>query len=348
LQLQDEIAGAAAKALLPRLTGPDGERRERSGGTRNAAAFDTFLRGKEAFESQADEASDRAALALFREALAKDPRYAAAHASLSRALAVIANQYAQAADRRELYGQAVAEARQAISHAGKYPEGHAALGYALFYGMLDIKAADGPYQQALELGGGSADVLSLCALYRGRRRQFDRAFAAIERARALDPLNPNLPKIEGRIRFASGDYPGAITAARRALELNPKFGGVHGDIGNAQLMLGKIDDAAGQYAAESIALLSIPGRAIVALRRKDPATAQRELETLRREQGDNGLYQQAQILAQWGKHAEALDVLDRAVGQRDSGLVYLYSDPFLEPLHGEAGFKSLLRQVHFV
>ncbi|MCL6741464.1 TIR domain-containing protein [Sphingomonas sp. RB56-2] len=348
LDLQSEVADAVGSALAAQLGSAGKEPTERSGGTTSVAAFDSYLRGKELFDSQRDEASDRAALGEFTNAIGHDPDYAAAHAARSRALAVIANQYAQAGERRRLYGQAVDEARLAIANAGQFPEGHAALGYALFYGMLDIGAADGPYRRALELGGGSAEVQSLCALYRARRRQFDQATAAIERAQALDPLNPSLFKTQGRIRFASGDYTGAIVAARRALELNPKLGGVHGDIGNAQLMLGQIDNAAREFGAEGVALLAIPGRAIVAIRRKDMAVAARELELLRREEGDNGLYQQAQILAQWGKRSEALDVLMHALSVGDSGLVYLASDPFLLSLHGDERFKSLLRQLHFV
>ena len=348
LELQAEVAEAVSAALAITLGDGGGESKIRSGGTSSVAAFDSYLRGKELFESQRDEASERAALAEFSAALRLDPSYAAARAARSRALAVIANQYAQADERRYLYDQAVAEARQAIADADQYPEGHAALGYALFYGMLDIIAADAPYRRALELGGGNADVLSLCALYRARRRQFDRAFPAIQRAQALDPLNPNPAKTEGRIRFASGDYQGAIEAARRALQLNPQLGGAHGDIGNALLMLNRVDEASAEFDLESVALLSSPGRAIVALRRGTPAIAQSQLETLRREQGDNGLYQQAQILAQWGRSGEALAALDLAVAKRDLGLVYLLSDPFLHPLHKEARFKSLLRQLHFV
>jgi len=86
----------------------------------------------------------------------------------------------------------------------------------------------------------------------------------------------------------------------------------------------------------------------MAIRRKEFAIAQQELEALRREEGDNGLYQQAQILAQWGKRPEALDLLYHALREGDSGLVYLATDPFLLPLHGEARFKSLLSQLHFV
>ena len=348
LQLQEEIAGAAARALLPRLTGPDGENRERSGGTKNAAAFDAFLRGKEAFESQTDEASDRAALALFREAVAKDSQYAAARAALSRALAVVANQYAQAAQRRRLYDEAVLEAQAAIASAPQYAEGHSALGYALFYGKLDIKAADGPFERAFAHGSGSAEVLNLYALYRARRTQFAAAVPAIERAITLDPLNPALFKTEGRIHFAKGDYSAAIDSARRALALNPAISGAHGDIGNAQLMLGKPEEALADFGKEKAGLLALPGEAIAAFRSGDRPRAQAALDRLIAEEGDNGLYQQAQVFAQMGRADDALAALDRAFADQDSGLVYLFSDPFLEPIRQTGRFKSLLGRTHFV
>lgn len=348
LELQTDVADAVSSALALRLSDGGKESIDRSGETANVAAFDSYLRGKEQFDSQRDEDSDRAALAEFTNATRLDPGYAAALAARSRSLAVIANQYAQAGERRVLYAEAVSEARKAIARASQYPEGYAALGYAQFYGMLDVIAADAPYQKAQELGGGSAEVLSLCALYRARRRQFDRALSGIDRAQALDPLNPSLAKTGGRIRFAAGNYRGAIIAAKRALQLNPRLGGAHGDIGNALLMQGDVEGAGVEFGQEGVELLSIPGRAIVALRKKDSAAAQREFDLLQREQGDNGLYQQAQILAQWNRTAEAIRALEKAVAERDSGLVYLYSDPFLQPLHDDQRFKSLLRRLHFV
>ncbi len=117
LSLQDDIANAVDTALSARLTNPIAKSTARSGGTKNVAAFDTYLRGKDLFDSQKDEASDRGSLAEFTEAVQLDPNYAAARAARSRALAVIANEYAQAADRRPLYNQAVDEARRAVSAA---------------------------------------------------------------------------------------------------------------------------------------------------------------------------------------------------------------------------------------
>ena len=347
LQLQLDVADAVSAALSAELS-RGREPRVRSGGTENVAAFDAYLQGKELFDSQKDESSDRAALAKFAEAIRLDPSYAAARAARSRALAVIGNQYAQSDERRRVYGEAEAEARQAIRSAVQFADGYAALGYALFYGKLDVSAADMPYRKASELGGGNPDVLSLVALYRARRRQFAPAVSAIERAQALDPLNPGLFKSAGRIRFAAGDYPAAIEAASRALEINPAIGGAHGDIGNALLRLGRIDEASAEFSRERVGLLAIPGKAMVAIRRSDPAGAQRAFDELRRAEGDNGLYQQAQVLAQWGRKAEALDALDRALAESDSGLVYLLSDPFLQPLHNHPRFNSLLRKLHFV
>ncbi|MFM9829198.1 MAG: TIR domain-containing protein [Sphingomonas sp.] len=347
-KLQEDIAAAVTTTLAAKLGNPGTDSAERSGGTRNLAAFDAYLRGKTLFESQLDEGTDRAALARFEQAVRLDPLYAAARAARSRALAVIANQYVQAAERKRLYHEAVAEAQRSVRDAAEFADGHAALGYALFYGSLDVIAADAPYKKAHDFGLGSADVQSRYALYHARRRQFAKANPAIARAVALDPLNPSVFKTEGLIRFASGDFEGAITSAKRALEINPKRGTLHGDIGNALVNLGRVDEASAAFAIEKMGLLAIPGRAFVAARRGDNAAVSRAYDELVSTEGDNGLYQQAQILAQWGKFDRALDALDAAKAQQDAGLVLLLNDPFLKPLALHPRFIRLLRQLHFV
>ena len=95
-------------------------------------------------------------------------------------------------------------------------------------------------------------------------------------------------------------------------------------------------------------LLAIPGRAFVALRKGNIAGAQRAYDELVQSQGDNGLYQQAQVLAQWNRVDEALERLERCVEERDSGLVYLLSDPFLASMQKQQRFKQLLQRLHFV
>ena len=68
---------------------------------------------------------------------------------------------------------------------------------------------------------------------------------------------------------------------------------------------------------------------------------------MRSEHGDNGLYQQAQVLAQWGQISEAMARLTEALQAIDSGLVYLRNDPFVDPLRRDPAFNNLLNRLGF-
>ena len=59
------------------------------------------------------------------------------------------------------------------------------------------------------------------------------------------------------------------------------------------------------------------------------------------ELGDSSLYQQAEVLAQWGENDEAITTLERAKAVGDLGLIYLATDPMLDPLRREARFATL-------
>ena len=65
------------------------------------------------------------------------------------------------------------------------------------------------------------------------------------------------------------------------------------------------------------------------------------------EDGDRVLYQQAQVLAQWGDRDAALERLERALGVGDSGLIYARNDPLLDPLRDHARFARLLHRLGF-
>lgn len=347
--VQSEIATAVAGALSVAIDSKaQGKKAKQVGGTQSLTAFDAYLRGRDLFESHVDESSERAALAKFDQAIAIDPQYAAARAMRSRALSVIANQYATAGERKALYAEAGSEARRATDIAPDFAAGFAALGYALFYGGLDARAARAPYERSYELANSDVDVLGRYAVYCARTGRFEDAEVAINRASALDPLNPSMFKAAGNIKYAASSYQEAIGFAHKALALNPKRSTLHGDIGNAYLMLGNLDKAQDEFGQETNNLLALPGKAIVAAKRGDKAATDALLAALIEEFGDNALYQQAQVLAQSGDVEKAFAALDRAYVTADSGLVYLLNDPFLEPLRNDPRYKKLLGQMKFV
>lgn len=344
--LQDEIAATVADALAVSVAG-QGEAQRRIGGTRNKDALDAYLKGQALYKLGRDEQSDRDALAQFDRALALDPNYAAAGAARSRALTVIANNYANGDALTALYRQAIDAAKAATVRAPELAEAHSALGFALFNGRLDAAAAKVPYAKSFELGFGNADILSAFATFAARTGNFADARKAIVRAQRLDPLNAVVFRNAGVIEYVARAYPATLAPLRAALSINPDLSGVHIVLGDIHLLAGRIAEARGEYAREQNALSRLRGLAIADFRLSNRAAAEAGLAGMITEYGDNCLYQQAQVFAQWGQLDAALSALERALSAGDSGLVQSRNDPLLDPLRGQARFTGVLRQLGF-
>jgi TolB-like protein/Tfp pilus assembly protein PilF len=347
--VQEEIADAVAGALAAQIDRHQSGRRDpaATGGTANLTAYDAQLRGRDLFDRGIDEESDRAALGHFDAAIAADPRYALAHSARSRALTVIANQYEQGDRRRETYRLAVEAAQRGAALAPDVAETQSALGFALFNGRLDARAARGPYERSLALGRGEADILSRYAGYSARCGRIAPAREAIARSAALDPLNARTQRLIGDVEYSARNYAESIPPFRRALELNPQLSVAHSAIGASLLMMGRVDEARAEYELEPNSLFKLPGLAIVARRQRLAAEAAAAFELLRSEHGDNCLYQQAQVLAQWGQAPAAMARLLEALRAIDAGLVYLRNDPLVDPLRREPAFNDLLSRLGF-
>jgi TolB-like protein/Tfp pilus assembly protein PilF len=340
---QTEIARTVANALSVRMATAD----PAPGGTRNVAAYESYLRGKALYNQFKGEASDREAKALFENAIAADPDFALAHAALSRVLASIASTYVPADQIRPTFAAAIAEGRKAVALAPELAEGHLAVGYATFAGTMDVKGARSSYDQAYRHGRGSADILLLYALYTTRTRRFDEARSAIARAVALDPLNPRAHRVAGVIAYASRDYAGGAGHFRRAIELNPRMSNARAGLAACLLETGQIDEARRLLADEPSPMFGLPVLAILEHRAGNRAAAERAQAALVRDFGDAALYQQAQVMAQWGRADEAIALLERARNVGDSGLTSIASDPLLDPLARNPRFVDLVRRIGF-
>lgn len=347
-QVQSDIAYAVANALSA-FVGGDREDRDglaAVGGTSNPTALDAYLRGRTLYDLSSDEASERAALQAFDDALASDPGFAAAHAARARSLTTIANQYGSPDENMRLYAEAVTAAERAIALAPALAEAHSTLGFTRFQGQLDARGAREPFQESRRLGAGEATVLTRFAQYAARCGRHDEARDALEPALVRDPLNPLIHRAAGGIAYAGRRFADAIPPLEKALAMNPKLTRAHAATGDARLNLGDIDGALEAYAKEPVADMRFAGLAVAHRRagRNDEAeSAMGELRAL----GDRVLYQQAQALAEARAIDEAFDALERAHALRDSGLIYARNDPFLDPLRGDARFNALLERLGF-
>jgi tetratricopeptide (TPR) repeat protein len=172
------------------------------------------------------------------------------------------------------------------------------------------------------------------------------AAKAMARALELDPLNPGAYRVQSYVSYFARDWSGAEAACRRALELNPQISAVQAYLGDALLQQDKLAEARAAYDAETVGLFRLTGLAIAERKLGNGAAAEAAYKDLVTTI-DGSVYQQAQVLAQWGRADEALERLAFALKIGDSGLVHLKVDPLLDPLRSRDEFKHLLAALKF-
>ena len=351
--IQSQIAAVVLAALMQqvdaagRLTPQAPAGTTSYGGTTDVDAYQAYLKGRELYQQDDGETSDRAALAQFEAALKADPGFALARAARARSLAYIASVYAVAGQVRRLCDEAVAEAAKAASDAPESAYIQSTLGQVLLQGRLDVRAARAPLEKAYALGNNDASALTLIGHFYAWTGRADEALSAIARAQDIDPLNPLVHRMAGLIHVALRQFDQAVAPLRQSLALNPKEPGSNGAIALVRLQQGRLDDARQAWKAEPNDSLRLSGLAIVERRLGDAKAAEAALTSLVSSGGDSALYQQAQVKAQWGDAEGAMQLLQRAKAIPDAGLLDMKTDILLDPLRPDPRFSSLLAQIGF-
>jgi serine/threonine-protein kinase len=86
---------------------------------------------------------------------------------------------------------------------------------------------------------------------------------------------------------------------------------------------------------------------MIAARSRDVGTTERIIARMRELFGDASSYQYAQIYAQAGNANRAFAEFDDAVRAKDSGLLLLKRDPFVDPIRGDPRYGALLKRLNF-
>jgi tetratricopeptide (TPR) repeat protein len=211
--LDGNIADLVTLAAAPvgDLAGALGAPARRSGGSspgRNPAALEAYLRGVTLLEGWDVQKNAAEAEKAFREAMALDPSFAAAHAKLAMALV---SRFSRTRD-----ASIIAEAGEAAER-----------GVALDPSLPETSAALGTVE-----------------LQRGRSAE---AAAAFERALAVAPADDALYRSVARAYADLGRDAEAEAMYKRAVDLRPDFWGGYNSWGSFCLRRGKLDRAAELY-----------------------------------------------------------------------------------------------------
>jgi predicted Zn-dependent protease len=94
-------------------------------------------------------------------------------------------------------------------------------------------------------------------------------------------------------------------------------------------------------------MFRLRGLAVLEHRAGNQPAAEKALSQLISEVGDAAMYQQAEVMAQWGRADEAMARLERARLIGDSGLSQMATDPLLDPIARDPRFVTMVRDIGF-
>jgi len=337
-KVQDEIAAAVVKALQVKLLSTP---LSAQSGLHNTDAYSLYLQGQY-FARRASNVDVERGIASLKQAIALAPDFAPAHAELASAYvydATFGGGGSTSLDR------ASAEVDEALRldptlRLARNLRGNLALiswDWAAAKTQLDQELASAPRDpEALFRRGSLARALG----------HPDEALVYYRKGLELDPLRVIYHIQQAMLLDALRRPEEARAAAETAIAISPTVSKAHLLLGLLELNAGHLDAASAAIEREPADYYRLEGQAIVAFANKRLAESDAALGRLIETHHDTAAVQIAQAYAYRGERPKACDWLDRAVVQRDPGLINLKTDPLFAGLREDTRYKTVLRKMN--
>jgi len=344
--IQDEVARAIVETLKPKL----GEVEEAivKPGTDDVEAYTLYLRGRYHWNRRTAAELEKG-IALFRQAIAIDSRYALAWAGLADSYGILG--WYRHLSSMDAYTKMVSAASSAVAVDDSLAEPYTSLAYARFMYGWDWAGAEAGFRAALERNPGYAVARHWFGEFLMAMGRFDEAIEQLDTAHELDPLSPTIGFGVGWAQYFLGDYGAAIRRYDKTLELAPDFILAPWFLGPALVQAGEYDRA-----------IEVCETWIPRVRRQNGLAAllaYAQAKAGRREEALSGLERLerlapgkeiapdhlALVHIGLGDLDRAFESLDVALRQRAWYLVFLNVDPAFEPLRADPRFARLVSEV---
>ena len=341
--VQAEIARTVSEKLRLRLTGAQ-EQQLAKQATQNPEAYRLYLNGL-FYLRKGNNENSRKALDYFNQAVALDPKFALAYASIP---APYLNLTASGADPKELLAKARAAAQKALELDDSLAEAHNGLARIKMF-EWDWSGAESEYKRAIELNPNLAAAHNGYATYLSRMEKTPEALAEIKRAQELDPLRINTKTNEGIILYFARRYDEAIQVFQNVIKIQPDYAQSHVYLGYTYAMKGQYAEAIAAYQkkisldGETPSELCYLGYAYAKSGKRDEALA--ILNKLKTTKDHVSPAELAILYVGLGDKEAALESLERAYREHDLQMQYLKVDPHYDALRSEARFQDLMRRV---
>lgn len=345
MAVQTDIARNITEKLRFRLT--DAQRdamAER--GTQNAEAYDLYLKGRYYWNLGTPEALKKAD-EYFEAAAGKDGTYADAFAGCAACHAAGSDQ--------ETPVNSMPKAKKVALAALKVDDGSADAHLTLAQVNLrydwDYETAEREFKRALALNPKSAVAHQRYAEFLALMGRHKEAATEIWQARALDPRSVPVNSDIGRLSYYAKDYPHALDHLRKAITLDDNFASAHNSLGLVYEQQRQTQDAILEF-MRAQRLLQLEPEKLTALKAAfanggREAFWKESLTQLQAEAGHRYIPQSwiAMLHVRLGENDKAFAALEKAVQEKDGGVVELKVEPIYEPLRQNSKFNELLRLV---
>jgi tetratricopeptide (TPR) repeat protein len=346
LAMQGEIAREISEELRLRLSGQERERLTKRH-TENPEAYQLYIRGRYHLEKRTPEELKKGT-EYFEQAIRKDPRYGLAHAALADAYNLLA--VYRVLPPRDANIKMKAEALEALKIDETLAEAHIVLAAVKRRHDHDWVGAEREYRRALDLNPNYSMAHQRSALLLTALGRFDEAFAAIERARSLDPLSLIINSNVGEVFYHARRYEQAIEHCLKALEMDPYFRQARIQLGLCYAQETRFPEAVAELqkalslSRDAVALADL---GYVYAISGDRAQAQKMLvevmEVSRRRYVSS--FDIAKIHIGLADKDAAFEWLDRAYEEQTDVLRNLKVDPIMDSLRADPRFQDLLKRM---
>jgi TolB-like protein/Tfp pilus assembly protein PilF len=346
--IQTDVALQIASALRAELSSEERARVRRQP-TADVEAYELYLRGR-SWLARSTAEGFRRSLADFHRAIARDPGFALAWASVAQVYAEHGIQGSVGMSPEDSIRSAKEAVARALALDDELAEAHGIAGLVRFVFDFDWAGAERELLKAIELSPGSAEVHDHYSWFLSSLERYDEALREVRRARELDPLSVQSDVATTLLR--AGRIEEALVDTRRAVEAEPGFSRCHSNLGWALIKQGR--NAEGIASLERAVALS-PGSTLFLAQLGQAYALTGQVDRARQILGQLldlatrefvSPYHFAYVHTGLGESDAAIDWLERAF-ERRSGAIYGIKGSFLfTSLRGHPRFEALLRKMN--
>jgi len=336
-KMQDEIAGAVVEQLRVTMLGtPMPESR-----ATNPAALAEYLRARQLFQSSTRDSLEQASK-LLEHVVAVDDNYSPAWRLLAQTYA--AQAWIGFLPLHVGFAKARAAAQRAIDIDPSDAAAIAVLASVTRLYDMNLPETARMLKRALSLSPRDETVLGVAGGLTLVTGDSPRTIAIREELVRRDPVNGGAWSNLGFAYMLSGRYADAISAYRKSLELEPDAVFTHENLGEVLMFSGDLDGALAEMQLEPHETMRRLGIAFVYAAQGRRQESQQLLEQVGREHPDFASPVAAGY-ARLGMADEAFVWLDRALKERDGGVLEVRAGPLFQPLRKDPRYVPLLKRV---